>query len=60
MQERPPDNPRPTFIHNRGEFLQPTERVEPGVLSILPPLPDGRRARTGWRWRAGWSRPRTR
>jgi hypothetical protein len=39
MQERPLDNPRPTFIHNRGEYLQPTDRVQPAVLSILPPLP---------------------
>jgi hypothetical protein len=39
MQERPSDDPRPTFLHNRGEYLQPTERVEPAVLSILPPLP---------------------
>src|SRR5262249_11875068 len=36
MQERPPENPRPTFIHKRGEFLQPTEKVEPGTLSLLP------------------------
>jgi hypothetical protein len=39
MQERPADNPRPTFVHNRGEYLQPTDRVEPSVLSILPGLP---------------------
>jgi len=39
LQERPPEDPRPTFIHNRGEYLQPTERVEPAVLSILPSLP---------------------
>ena len=39
MQERPAANSRSTFIHNRGEYLQPTERVEPGVLSILPQLP---------------------
>ncbi len=39
MQERPPENPRPTFRHHRGEFLQPKERVAPGGLSILPPLP---------------------
>ena len=38
LRERPPENPRPTFIHNRGEFLQPTDRVEPGVFSFLPPL----------------------
>ena len=35
MKERPPENPRPTFVHKRGEFLQPTERVEPAVLSML-------------------------
>ncbi len=40
MSERPPANPRPTFIHNRGEFLQPTERVEPGVLGVLNQLPE--------------------
>ncbi len=39
FQERPAVNPRPTFIHNRGEFLQPTDRVEPAVFSFLPPLP---------------------
>jgi uncharacterized protein DUF1549/uncharacterized protein DUF1553/cytochrome c len=39
--ERPPQNPRPTFIHRRGEFLQPGEKVEPGVLSVLHPLPAG-------------------
>lgn len=39
MQERPADNPRPTFIHNRGEYLQPAGRVEPAVLSVLPALP---------------------
>ena len=39
MQERPADNPRPTFRHHRGEYLQPKEKLEPGVLAILPPLP---------------------
>ena len=41
MEERPANNPRPTFRHNRGEFLQPQERVEPDVLSALHPLPAG-------------------
>jgi hypothetical protein len=41
MKERPPENPRPTNIHYRGEFLQPTERVEPGVPAVLPSLPEG-------------------
>ena len=38
MQERPVENPRPTSLHHRGEFLQPTEPVEPGVPECLPPL----------------------
>ena len=41
LQERPAENPRRTFIHNRGEWTQPTESVEPAVLSILNPLPAG-------------------
>jgi hypothetical protein len=41
MRERPPENPRATFIHNRGEFLQPTDKVEPGVIAALHPLPPG-------------------
>ncbi len=41
LQERPAENPRRTFIHNRGEWTQPTEPVEPAVLSILNPLPNG-------------------
>ncbi len=41
FRERPAENPRPTFLHNRGEFMQPTDRVEPDVLAILPPLPAG-------------------
>jgi hypothetical protein len=36
FQERPADNPRPTRIHRRGEFLQPLEEVEPGVPAFLP------------------------
>ena len=39
LQERPPNHTRPTFVHQRGEFLQPTERVEPGVPAALPDLP---------------------
>jgi mono/diheme cytochrome c family protein len=41
FRERPPENPRPTFVHNRGEFLQPTEQVEPGVPAFLNPLERG-------------------
>jgi hypothetical protein len=39
FSERPADNPRPTFVHKRGEWLQPLEKVTPGVPAILPPLP---------------------
>ncbi|REJ89722.1 MAG: DUF1553 domain-containing protein [Planctomycetota bacterium] len=35
MLERPPENPRPTHIHHRGEFLQPTEPVVPAVPGFL-------------------------
>ena len=39
LQERPVENPRKTFIHNRGEWTQPTDPVDPSVLSVLNPLP---------------------
>ena len=41
FQERPADNIRPTYVHHRGEYLQTEEKVTPGVLSILNPLPPG-------------------
>jgi hypothetical protein len=37
--ERPADNPRPTYVHHRGEFLQREAQVKPGVPAILPGLP---------------------
>ena len=40
MRERPATAPRSTFIHNRGEFLQPTDRVEADVPQFLPRLPE--------------------
>jgi hypothetical protein len=39
LQERPPENPRPTFLHKRGEFLQPKEKVRPATLAVLHPFP---------------------
>jgi hypothetical protein len=36
FQERPADNPRPTRLYRRGEFLQPLDPVEPHVPSFLP------------------------
>lgn len=41
LAERPPHYPRPTFVHKRGEYTQPTEQVRPGVPAVLPPLPKG-------------------
>ncbi len=44
LRERPPENLRPTAIHHRGEYTQPTDPVVPAVLSFLNPLPAGARA----------------
>ena len=41
FRERPAQHPRKTFLHNRGEFTQPTVELEPGVLAFLNPLPAG-------------------
>ena len=41
LRERPPENPRPTFRHHRGEFLSPKEAVAPVVPAVLNPLPPG-------------------
>jgi hypothetical protein len=61
LKERPAENPRPTFIHKRGEFLQPGEKVGPGTPAFLPPLPkDGSRNRLGLaRWLVSPDNPLT-
>jgi hypothetical protein len=41
LAERPAEAPRPTYRHERGEFLRLAERVEPAVPAVLPPLPPG-------------------
>ncbi len=38
LRERPPQNPRQTKRHHRGEFLQAKETVAPAVPAFLPPL----------------------
>ena len=59
MTERPAENPRPTFRHHRGEFLQPKEPIEPGTLEFLHPYPDDQpRDRLGFaRWLVDPSNP---
>ena len=61
LAERPPENPRPTFVHHRGEFLQPGEAVEPGTPAFLPPMPpDLPRNRLGFaRWLVSADNPLT-
>lgn len=61
FRERPTENPRPTYLHNRGEFTQPGERVEPGVLSVLNQLPAGapRNRLTFARWLVSRENPLT-
>jgi mono/diheme cytochrome c family protein len=38
MSERPHDNPRQTYVHKRGDFLTPTERVEARLPSMFGPV----------------------
>ncbi len=61
FRERPPSNPRPTFMHNRGEFLQPTDEVEPVSLEALHPFPaDQPQNRLGFaRWLVDEANPLT-
>ncbi|MCE9609841.1 MAG: PSD1 and planctomycete cytochrome C domain-containing protein [Chthoniobacter sp.] len=61
MRERPPENPRPTFLHHRGEWLEPKERVQPGVIAVGGPLPaDAPRNRLGLaRWLVSRENPLT-
>jgi hypothetical protein len=61
MRERPPENPRPTFVHHRGEYLQIKDRVEPNVVAFLPPLPpsEPRNRLTLARWLVSRENPLT-
>ncbi len=33
--------PRETFILNRGDYAQPTDKVTAGTIAALPPMPEG-------------------
>src|SRR5690606_17319185 len=39
LQERPADNPRATFLHHRGEYLQTRDEVAPGVPELFGEAP---------------------
>ncbi len=42
MKELP--QPRKTTLFIKGDFTRPSDEVQPGVLSVLPPLPAGAKA----------------
>lgn len=51
MSERPHDNPRATYLHKRGDFLRPTDRVEAGLPTLF-----GQVAKNGPQDRLGFAR----
>lgn len=61
MRERPPENPRATFLRHRGEYMQPKERIAPLVPAFLNALPkDAPRHRlTFARWLVSRDNPLT-
>ncbi|MDA0284027.1 MAG: PSD1 and planctomycete cytochrome C domain-containing protein, partial [Planctomycetota bacterium] len=61
LSERPSDNPRPTFRHKRGEYLQPAEVIEGSVPKFLHELPvDAARDRLEFaRWLVSRENPLT-
>ncbi|MBN8421635.1 MAG: PSD1 domain-containing protein [Verrucomicrobia bacterium] len=42
MKELP--QPRKTTLFIKGDFTRPSDEVQPGVLAVLPPLPQGAKA----------------
>ncbi len=46
MRERPAENPRATFRHHRGEYLNTKENVRPAVPAVFEPI-DGKADRLG-------------
>ncbi len=61
MAERPATEVRTTYLHKRGEFLQPQDPVEPGIPRVLPQIPaDAARNRlTFAKWLVDPSNPLT-
>lgn len=61
LRERPPENPRQTFVHKRGEYQQTGEPVQPDSLSAVAPFPaDWPRNRLGFAcWLVSTNNPLT-
>ncbi|MFO1000541.1 MAG: PSD1 and planctomycete cytochrome C domain-containing protein [Planctomycetaceae bacterium] len=61
MQERPSENPRRTYRHHRGEYLQPKEQVSSGTPEFLHQWPEEfPRTRLGFaRWLVHRNNPLT-
>lgn len=60
LAERPANYERPTFIHKRGEYTQPTDPVKPGVPAFLPSLKGAPNDRLGFaRWLVSAENPLT-
>lgn len=38
FRERPVENPRPTFLHHRGEYLSAREQVVPATPAVFDPI----------------------
>ena len=55
--ERPPDHPRPTARHHRGEYLSPREIVAPGVPEIFPQLGESADRLSFARWLTSTDNP---
>ncbi|MCA9079136.1 MAG: PSD1 domain-containing protein [Planctomycetaceae bacterium] len=61
FRERPPENPRPTHFHERGEYLRPAAQVAPATPAVLHDWPaDQPRTRLGLaRWLVSRENPLT-
>jgi len=59
MMERPADNPRPTYLRHRGEYLNPQAIIEPGLPEIfhLAEMPEPKDRLDFARWLASDANP---
>lgn len=59
MMERPADNPRPTYLRHRGEYLSPRNLIEPGLPKVFrdPAFPEPKDRLSFARWLASDANP---